>query len=359
MNIQNLFKLLFWALALGTAIFYLRQCDQGRLNEAFAISDAGLRQGQHTIETGIQKSYLYLSSCVAVYPNQENRNRLEAFLHLQVEQQAYILFLDSLRAQILSSAGLVVDKPLAAQPLKDFKDVAQQVLLIGVPNGLMQVVKRTDELRKSMVVLADSESVVINNLPLNFTATADGRYKLWEEPGNFQDLPLAGALAILSVLQATANSSMTMVWNYCEVKMDPIGMGPSYWFEPGISTTSSFVLAGDLYKTDIFLTQLKATLEERKIIRCTVNGKSIPVHNGSAQFQERSLQAGKHHLWVKIVGSDVYRNRNGYIRDTFRVSKTFSYTVVSPPRRNFPAPGSFPCVLLRRFGKPCFHPGLG
>ncbi len=327
MNYPRIFKIGFWVLVLATVWCCIGQCDQGRLSEAFALTDVGIRAGYKEQEHFNKELYVKLNYIVEAYPTPIGQKILDDCPQLQKMEHRYYVFLDSLRNQMLTAANLSIDQPLTSQTIKADKQIVQKVLLTGQPNAITEIATYTSILRTAMLALVNDDEAVAVALPIDFTASADGKYKLWGNTGNFQDLPLTGALAMLSNLQTAASAGMTMVLTYCERRIGSQEDEGCY-FLPTVSAKVPYIMEGDIYEADIFLYAYSSNnVKEMKI---KVNGEIIPIKDGTGHYESKAVIAGQRSFFVDISGINIYGDGRRFYKDTFRVTKEFAYQVVHP-----------------------------
>ncbi len=319
--------IIFWTLLSLTILWSLKQCGQGRLNEAFADADVGLRSGLSAQQQYLLFNYWELNRISTDFPNARNSAILANYEQLQVKYQSYQIFLDSIRIQLITAAGLRKDSPIATQTLKENRALVKEFLLNGTPNLLTQITVRTDSLRVHMLSLIRDDLLKDANLPLDFSATPDGHYTLNGQTGNFHDLPLAGALAILSNLHISASGSMVYMLNYC-MSRSYISCWNFYRFTPAVSPRSSFVWSGSPYVADISLMGYEAIkLYDMKV---KINNEYVPVNNSRSHIELSTNKPGKYRLNVEISGKILREEVHDYHLDTFQMTKEFAYHVVSP-----------------------------
>ena len=327
MTTRFLPKILFFTLIAVIVWISFGQCNQGRLSEAFAMIDGGLRDGLNLQDSANAQLRIYMNSEAEVYRSPKSDRLMAGLQEVELKQNQYYQLLDSIRLQLLLAAQLRPEKPLAKQTFQADNEGVSQVLLTGQPNGLMCIAERSRELRTVMLTLTDNDPAFVAAMPLDFTASLDGKFAIGSYGGNLGSLPLAGVLAILSKLKVDVSCSFTAILYYCAKKIGGSETGGYDIFQPKVSARSNYVILGDRYKSDIFLS---AYPYEVKIINLAVNGMTMPINEEIAHYELKPTKPGQHSYLVDIMGVKIRKNKRGFYRDTFQVKKEFSYFVAAP-----------------------------
>jgi len=302
-------------LVLTVLIFWigLKHCDHGRIDEAFADVDAGLRNSLSAQQQYLSLNFWTLKLAVNSFPNERNVAALTNYQQIQVQYFSYQSFLDSVRIQLL---------PLN-QPV-DPNKANEKILLQGHPSLLMQISSRSDSLRSTMRELSKDRSEVADSI-FRFGATATGKYTLNGQSGNFHDLSIEGTRAMLSNLQVAASKSMVGMLEYY---MDKVRYPCCFaQFTPEAISPSPFLWSGERYAADIcFRGYEPADLLETRI---KVNGKSIPVTHSTAHLEIPMTGIGSRSLLVEISGIVPHSNTFPPSSDTVYAAREFYVQVRS------------------------------
>lgn len=308
-----------------TCWLVLKQCGAGRVSEAFADVDTSIRDNISAQENVLESQFRRLEKQVNPYPTPHSVHYLTGFQQLQIRHRSYHRFLDSVRIQIIAAAGVQAD---SLRTLEADHPPVKKLLLAGEPNLIMEIAARSNKLRSDMLGLADNDKFVEIWLYPIFNANAKGYYKFDGRAGNFQNLPVAGVLATISHLQGSALSSMVGVLNYCLAKTGSSSDGWGDWRTPAISARSSYVLSGDYYEADIFLSSYGAVANVTNL-KVFIDKKPVGVKGGIGHFEKLGYGVGTR-TFLAEVGGNILREVKGgkpYL-DTFRVARAFSYQVI-------------------------------
>lgn len=287
--------------------FVFRQCDDGRVSEAFAAVDPGIRSNFSMYDKLIEDEALNLSFYLEHYQTPKHQQNLAQFASLITEHKAFHSFLDSIRAQLMNAAGLPLDQPIPLTFSQARLDVTKNVLLTGQPNRLSQISEKAARLKAKMLQLSDYDAVLMQSLPLLFNADEYGAYEILNFKGNVCDLPLSGSLALISNLQQLSYASMFGLINYLKNKGTRI---ICRGFSPFASMNATYVLEGDPYHADVFLSDFF----DEKVInqQFWINGKQIQENNGIAHYEVINKQPGKHILDVQYNGEIFRKTDTGH-----------------------------------------------
>ena len=325
MGFNHIIKVLLIASGIYFLFFTWEKCSPGRITRAFAEADGGIRNAMSAQKNAIDLWYWVFDLDVQSYANDYNMQYLSGFQNLQKQHQIFNSFMDSLRTRLIESAGLSADRPLNAQPLKQDHYLVRRLLLEGKPNILSQIAARTEKLQTALLAFTNQEKHIAGFIS-RVEARKDGRLVIDGNTINFHDLPLSGALAILSLLQLNEQKHLMAGLSYGLNRTGHTSC-PFDRFTPSVSTSSSFVPAGVPYSADVFLSGFGTGVRN---VKCFINGQPMQVHDGVARFEEFAKTPGEHRFYVEIGGNIMRKKDFTYYPDTASGSKEFRYFVVSP-----------------------------
>jgi len=291
--------------------------------------DAGIRGDLTAQENALEEGFRKLESQTSSYRNATNEHYYTGFQRLQIRHRAYHRFLDSVRLQIAAAAGISLDSFRIPHTLVLDHPSVKKLLFAGKPNLLMQISARTDSLRSDMLTLADGDKYIGQIIYQIFNTNTRDYYPFNEKKGSFTDLPVTGALAMISHLQLTALEGMVAVLNYCLSKTSGIECFNFRWDTPSANPSSPYVLSGEHYQADIYLAGYTREIDE-KSLKFFINKKPFITKDGIARFEQLGYGIGTRSFLVEINGN-VWREVKGGQRylDTFQVAREFSYEVVA------------------------------
>ncbi|MCB0663428.1 MAG: gliding motility protein GldM [Saprospiraceae bacterium] len=132
----------------------------------------------------------------------------------------------------------------------------------------------------------------------------------------FRQLPVAAALPLLTKYKTDIQTAETALLNFYFEKMNVQDKVDAY--EPVVVASKNYLTQGEVYEGSIFLASYNSAAEN---IRVKVDGKNIPVENGSARFTRQVSGSGQQEHMVEI---ELENPLTGEIQ-TFK--KPFSYQV--------------------------------
>ena len=325
---RRIFPAFFLLMVCCTCWLVFQQCGAGRISEAFADVDAGIRGDITAQEKVLEELSRELENQTTSYRNERNEHYYTGFQKLKMQHRSYHRFLDSVRVQIAAAAGISLDSLRISHTLALDHSSVKKLLFTGKPNVLMQISARTDSLRSEMLTLTDKDEQVEQLICQIFNTNTRDYYPFNEKKGAFTDLPITGALAMISHLKLTALEGMFVALNYCFNKTGAIECFKFAWM-PSVNPSSPYVLSGEHYQSDIYLSGYTREIDE-KSLKFFINKKPFAIKDGIARFQQSTAGLGTRTFLVEISGN-VWREVKGGKRylDTFQVAREFSYEVVA------------------------------
>ena len=191
----------------------------------------------------------------------------------------FFKYTTDLRTEIIEAAGGEDENGLPKK--KDNKDVSTRLML---KQGKAEVLKKEIiKTRELLLNLVDDEAIrteIAKNIPLRIREIpADSDKKNWSE-FNFQQMPVAAILPLLSKFENDAKISETAILNYFLGQTDVVQMKPDA-FEAVIAADRSYVIKGEEISGEVFLGAYSSTADN---ISISINGKTLPVRDGKASF---------------------------------------------------------------------------
>ncbi len=247
-------------------------------------------------------------------------------------------YVDGLRDELETMAGGVFseettdDETKWGKPVKyKDKDIPQRLFVDGeegkkpVGNELKAKVLDTrakleallqKASKTSKIIQADEIKTLIGQLSLAIDEkSAEAAGKKWDD-FTFGHMPVAAVYPILRKFQTDAKNSESAVINYLASKIGGTVLEFDQ-FQPVASSEKAYVIEGETYKSEIFLSA--ASKQAKYSVR--VNGSSLPVKGGVAQYSARASSSGEKSYKVDIS------LKNPFTGKTDNFSKTFKYEV--------------------------------
>ena len=225
-------------------------------------------------------------------------------------------YLDQLKDELIETSG-GYDEEGKLKGIKN-KDITTRMFVKENRGELLR--EKILELRKRLLNLIEDESIkkqLSNSIPLNVKPIPeDSDKKTWAE-FNFQQMPVAAILPLLSKFQNDAKISETAILNYFLGQTDVVTMKPDA-FEAVVAADKSYVINGEDLTAEIFLGAYSSTADN---IAVRVNGRSVRVRDGKAVLNLRPEGLGSKEMDVRI---DVTNPISGEVKT---YNKRFKYEV--------------------------------
>ncbi|HZX57767.1 MAG TPA: gliding motility protein GldM, partial [Mucilaginibacter sp.] len=155
--------------------------------------------------------------------------------------------------------------------------------------------KRIDSTRKALLGLLDAKDTIGMNLSLHATPPkprAGFPTKDWEQANFGEGIPMGAAMTSLIKIQSDVKNSENEVVKKLLGKVDQATVNLDKFSAVAVAPTS-YVLVGQPYKADVFLTAYDS--KANPVI--TVDGSPIPVVDGKGQYNGSTSSEGLH-KWV-------------------------------------------------------------
>lgn len=272
----------------------------GDLLNAFTLVDRSIRNQKTTTEEKLGLSYYNFEQKEAQNPA---RVKPKYDLAMQVKAQS-----DSLNSLIQGFKNLIIvtadgqindeKNPEDGLINKSDQDKAAQIMMVEQSGARAAQLKQAlNEFRENMIKACQPDS----GLPLDTSLvhsiqmainTEDGKNSesgeriTWESQ-NFEHLPIAATLGLLSSMQSNVRNVETDVINYLYKSID----AASFKFNvlvPLVIPESQYVIQGGTYKADIMLAAYDDTMDP--II--TVGGQKLPVEGGRGKYTASAGSVG-------------------------------------------------------------------
>ncbi len=235
---------------------------------AFFSLDKGLKTSRAIVEKNNEQLMTGINKQADAYRNPNNekyRNNAKEAQQISAEFTTYI---DGVRSVLFEKGkGPSKNDPEIPKDIRD-KDITTRMF---VDEGLGQEIEeKIKETRIKLLALADNDPGVTSAFPLDIEALpANTKMKTWSEL-KFKQMPIAAVFPILGKIQSDAKNSATAVLNFCATKVGGTDVKFDA-FQPAISAPKGYVIRGDKYEADIFLS---AYSTQANNISISVNGNT-------------------------------------------------------------------------------------
>ncbi|MCO6493092.1 MAG: gliding motility protein GldM [Phaeodactylibacter sp.] len=288
---------------------------------AFFTLNKGISQSNDIVENTNQTLLNNIQKQADAYKNEKNDRFLADAKQVKKTADDFVAYVEDLKKELFDAAGGPSEKdPEKPKRIKD-KDVPTR-LLVGLENQKgkgYELEKKILDTREQFIKLVGDDPSVAAAMPLNIDEAAVKRSdkKDWVEY-NFFQMPVAAVFPILTKFQNDAKASSTTALNYLlgkvageDIKFDA--------FEPVVSASKGYVIRGEKYTADVFLSAYSTSAGDNTKIY--VNGSSLPVQDGKATYEVTTSGIGTKKYSVRI---DVENPLTGEVKS---YPKEFEYEV--------------------------------
>lgn len=288
---------------------------------AFFTLDTGIKNSNAIIDNSNTQILNGISKQADAYKNEQNDAYLAAARTSDSLTLAFTKYVDEVRKELFEAAGGPGKKdPSQPKRIKD-KDVTTRLFVMQPPQGrgLGPVLEqRILDLRKSYLNLVENDANLTSSLPLDITEEwKKSDKKSWAD-FMFMQMPVAAVFPILRKIENDARASNAAVLNYFfekvsgeDIKFDA--------FEPVVSAAKGYVIRGERYTADVFLSAFSTSAGDNTKIY--VNGANLPMKDGKAVYETVTSQIGtkQYNVEIKVV--------NPLTGEEKSYKKTFEYEV--------------------------------
>jgi len=285
---------------------------------AFFSLDKGLEGSRLIVEKNNSSLIKSINTQADAYKNPQNESYRKAAIDANEVASQFQEYIESVRKELWEKAG--GDNPKVPGQPKDIRNKDLTTRWFITEGKGAEIKAKIEETRgKLLALIADpkDKTDIETQLTLGIEEIPPGvKAKTWEE-FKFKQMPVAAVIPALGKLQSDSKSSATAVLNYLakkvggtEIKMDA--------FEPAVSAPKGYVILGEKYEADIFLSAYSTTANNVSI---SAGGRGLPVTAGKAHFEETASSNGvrKYNVSINVV--------NPLTKETKNYSKEFSYEV--------------------------------
>ncbi|HRI58486.1 MAG TPA: gliding motility protein GldM [Saprospiraceae bacterium] len=283
---------------------------------AFFSLDRGLKGSMDIVQKSNDRLKANIDKVADAYDKPENVKYKNNAAEAQRVTQEFVQYIDGVRAKLFDIAkGPSTADPSIPKDVRN-KDVTTNLF---INEGLgVEIENKIKETRDKLVALADNDTEVAAQLPLNIEPLPAGvKAKNWPEL-KFKQMPVAACFPILGKLQSDAKSSASAVLNYCAKKVSGEEEIRFDSYVPVVAANKGYLTQGETFEADVFLGAYSTQTDN---IRITVNGSGLPVQQGKSHYTARAEGLGEKKL--NVVISVV----NPLTKDTKTYPGEFTYEV--------------------------------
>jgi gliding motility-associated protein GldM len=291
---------------------------------AFFSLDKGLKNSNAIVDSTNGQILASINKQADAYKNERNEKFRQAAVEADKITTEFSQYVDGIWKQLFDAAGgPSTNDPSKPKREKD-KDVTTRLLVLG-PDGKAdaalgpQLEQKIEETRTKLLALVGNDTAIAKSLPLkieDWKAQKTDK-KNWAD-WKFRQMPVAACFPLLTKIQSDAKASSTSVLNHLfkqvsgeDIKFDA--------FEPVISAPKGYIIKGEKYSADVFLSAYSTSSSGNT--RISVNGSSLSVKEGKGTYETVGSRLGENKFSVRI---DV---TNPLTKETKSYSKDFSFEV--------------------------------
>ncbi|MEM9919800.1 MAG: gliding motility protein GldM [Bacteroidota bacterium] len=228
---------------------------------------------------------------------------------------SFMGYIDQLKLDLIKASG-GLDEDGKIKRIKD--QAAATRLFVNQGNGQI-LQERILAVRDSLLQLVDSVELraqLAKSVPLDAGAIpAASKKKTWAEH-NFDQMPVAAVLPLLSKMQNDAQTTEASVLNYFVNKLSSTRKLDSY--NAIVAADKNYVIRGEELNAEVFLGAYSSTADN---IEMFVDGRPLEVREGKARLQLRPSDIGRQEMNILI------RERDPITEEIKEYRRRFNYEV--------------------------------
>jgi gliding motility-associated protein GldM len=267
---------------------------------AFFMINKGITNSNNIVENTNQAIMSNIERQVEAYNNEQNQAFLAQAKEAKIAADELVKYIEDVKTDLFEKAGGPSDKDPDKPKRDKDKDVTTRYL-VGLENNKgvgYDIMERINATRDKLLEMVGNDPAIATSIPLKIDdeAVEKAKKKDWVYY-NFQQMPVAAVFPILTKIQNDAKASSTTVLNYLlgkvageEIKFDA--------FEPVVSATKGYVIRGEKYEADVFLSAYSSTNSENT--RIFVGGQQLKVESGKASYTSTASSLGTQKYKVRI-----------------------------------------------------------
>lgn len=282
---------------------------------AFFSLDKGLKTSRTIVENNNDQLMASIDKQADAYRNESNEKYRKNAKEAQNVANEFTAYIETIRKDVFDlGKGPSKNDETIPKDIRN-KDVTTRYFINE--NKGKEIEDKINETRQKLLALADNDKSVETALPLMVEdLPANSPSKNWPEY-KFKQMPVAAVFPILGKLQSDAKNSATAILNFCAKKVG----GEDIKFDrftPAVSAEKSYVISGDRYVADVFLSAFSSSADN---ISINVGGSNLPLKDGIARYETSTSGVGERTYKVSI------NVKNPLTGQTENFSKDFKYEV--------------------------------
>jgi len=299
--------------------------------EAFVLVDKGLNQTLKSFSSKNEDYYNLIKSAENNNPTKAAKWRQKADI-VRAKSAEFCKYIEDIKRKIVETcdgkdAAALTPEGIDGHEVQGKSDtsVPANILLGPSENGEAYTLKKKlEQYKKDLLALIGPDekfgpTLTIENIldTKDPKVTKDGTNRTWET-SRFEGVPLISTLPLLSKFQVDVLNCEAIMLDYFFKQIDAADVRVNM-FEPVLIPESSSVLKGEKFKATLML----AAYDKTQQPLMSINGRSLPVVDGKAIFEEPATMLGERTLKCQIVVTGPDGTKTPYPQD-------FKYQVVQP-----------------------------
>lgn len=280
----------------------------GDLLSAFTLVDQSIRNQTKSTDEKLGLSYYNFEAKAEQNPNRV-KPKYELALEVKAKADSLVSYIQGLKNLMIQTADGEILNPEAPEDgllNKSDQDKAAQIMMVEQGGArAVELKNRLNTFRDEMLAVAQSDTAIpTDSMLLHAISTmintqdppkqADGEQKTWASQ-NFEHLPVAATLGLMSAMQSNVRNVETDVVNYLYKSID----AASFKFNvliPLIIPESQYVIQGGTYKADIMLAAYDDTMEP--IVY--VGDNKLKTESGKGKYEAAATSVGNKTYSAKL-----------------------------------------------------------
>ncbi len=282
---------------------------------AFFSLDKGLKNSRGIVDKNNEALKASIDATASAYPTPKNDDLKSKAAEAQRIANDFSSYIEGVRTQLFEKAkGPSKNDPTIPKDIRN-KDITTKMFVVdGLGNEIEAKIKET---REKFLALVANDPKVAATLPLDVEALpADTKSKSWSE-FKFKQMPVAALFPVLGKMQSDSKSSASSIMNWCAEQMGKVEIKFDA-FQPAISPEKSYIIQGERYVADVFLSAYSTSADNVSI---NVGGSNLAVKDGVARYETGTSGVGERSYKVSI---NVKNPLTGEVKN---YSKDFKYEV--------------------------------
>ncbi len=258
---------------------------------AFFSLDKGLKGSRNIVEKSNETIMENINKQADAYKKPENEKYRENAKQALALTEEFVQYLEGVRKKLFDKAGgPSKNDPTIPKDIRN-KDITTRMFVLGEdgkPGIGFEIEAKVKELRQKLLALADNDPEVAASMPLDIEPLPKNTDKTSWADFKFRQMPVAACFPIIGKIQSDAKASSSAILNYClkkvageDIKFDA--------FQPAISAPKGYVIAGEKYEADIFLSAYSTNADN---ISISVDGRPLPIKDGVAKYEVTTSSTG-------------------------------------------------------------------